>query len=130
MKEITLEEAQKFIKRWGMSSDLYITQNIEYDMNGGDPTDNSIKLSNEHEEMLHKVVEAGMKANSGAGVSYKENAGHIKVGFAESVWLNLDVKGDIQKSYPMWADDWKKHLKNFVTDLNKALNGKRISDLG
>jgi hypothetical protein len=74
MKEITLEEAQKFIKRWGMDSSLYITQNIKYDMNGGDPTDNSIKLSNEHEEMLHKVVEAGLKANSGGNVSYASPA--------------------------------------------------------
>lgn len=55
-----LKEAQEFIKEWGIDSDLYILDQIQHSMNGGDPTDNSMELHAHHQEMLKIVVEAGL----------------------------------------------------------------------
>lgn len=58
-----------------------------------------------------------------------QTAGSITA-MADDNWIVLNVEGDQIRSYPFWDEtDYKRHIKNFVSDLQKVLDGGKLSDL-
>lgn len=70
MSTITLEEAEEFIKTWGIDPIRYTKEYFETDEYG----DNSENLIEYHKERLNIVAEAIVKANSARAIGYTEPA--------------------------------------------------------
>lgn len=77
MKEITLQEAQKFIKQWGIGSDNFICRNLKQFMNGDVGDDNSVELHKYHQQNLQKVVDAGLQVMQVQAELYKDTTNYI-----------------------------------------------------
>ena len=61
MKKITLAEAKKIIRKYGIDEGNYVSANIKYSMVGGDPTDNSLELTAYYRACLRKVANRGLR---------------------------------------------------------------------
>jgi hypothetical protein len=58
--ELTLEEAQKVIKEYGITPDAYMAANLNHFMNGAEPDDNSVELYSYYTHCLQIVVNNGL----------------------------------------------------------------------
>ena len=65
--ELTLEEAQKVIKEYGITPDAYMAANLNHFMSGSEPDDNSVELDSYYTHCLQIVV------NNGLAVATKSN---------------------------------------------------------
>ena len=61
-KEISVKEAVKVIKEWGVDCDNYVAHTYRQYMYGGDPCDNSMECANYFIECLKLVCYLGIKS--------------------------------------------------------------------
>ena len=64
MKGISIEEAVGVIKEWGVDCDNFVAMKYCQSMHGGEPSDNSIELSEYFLECLKIVCDLGIKAHA------------------------------------------------------------------
>ena len=60
--KISIGEAIYIIKEWGVDCDNYVAQNYKQYLVGGEPTDNSIQLSEYFLKCLKTACDLGIKA--------------------------------------------------------------------
>ena len=62
--KISIDEAIGVIKEWGVDCDNFVANNYRQTMQGGDPSDNSIALSEYFLNCLKMVCDLGIKSHN------------------------------------------------------------------
>lgn len=76
-----------------------------------------------------KILDCIKKSQHGQTTVPNRATEDIHVSFANWNLLSIGLKGDVQRSYPMFDDTWKEHLTQFINDLVGLLEGKKLSEL-
>ena len=63
MKEVSIEEAVKTINEWGVDCDNFVAHNYRQSLVSGEPTDDSVELSEYFLNCLKVVCDLGIKSH-------------------------------------------------------------------
>lgn len=111
--ELTLEEAQKVIKEYGITPDAYMAANLNHFMSGSEPDDNSVELDSYYTHCLQIVVNNGLavatKSNEPSPSRQVETLVVPHATLLEIEKLKKDVEAWKQEC-EMYANAWQREL--------------------